>query len=198
MATMSRTRARAGMTRTERDHLTSDLRMACMRISRRVRFESQAAVAPHQFSVLVRLEDGHRTPTELAEIERVLKPGGAFCASVPRSWPERICWTFSREYHDYEGGHLRIFNARELRRDIESFGFRYYHRHWAHALHAPFWWLKCLLWESRESNVIIKLYHRLLVWDIVEQPWLTQTAEKLLNPLMGKSLVMYFRKEGPA
>ena len=134
----------------------------------------------------------------LAEIERVLKPGGAFCASVPRSWPERICWTFSREYHDYEGGYLRIFNARELRRDIESFGFRYYHRHWAHALHAPFWWLKCLLWESRESNVIIKLYHRLLVWDIVEQPWLTQTAEKLLNPLMGKSLVMYFRKEGPA
>lgn len=131
----------------------------------------------------------------LAEIERVLKPGGAFCASVPRSWPERICWTFSREYHDTEGGHLRIFNARRLRRDIESFGFHYYHRHWAHALHAPFWWLKCLLWESQDRNALIRLYHRVLVWDILEQPWLTQTIERLLNPLMGKSVVMYFHKE---
>ncbi|MEO6791584.1 MAG: MarR family transcriptional regulator [Ornithinibacter sp.] len=62
------------MTRAERDHLTSDLRMACMRISRRVRFESQAAVPPHQFSVLVRLEDGPHTPKELADIERVSAP----------------------------------------------------------------------------------------------------------------------------
>jgi DNA-binding MarR family transcriptional regulator len=62
------------MTRAEKDHLTSDLRMACMRISRRVRFESQAPVAPHQFSVLARLEDGPRTPKELADIERVSAP----------------------------------------------------------------------------------------------------------------------------
>lgn len=62
------------MTRAERDHLTADLRMACMRISRRVRFESHAAVAPHQFSVLARLEDGPRTPKELAGIERVSAP----------------------------------------------------------------------------------------------------------------------------
>ncbi len=62
------------MTRTERDHLTSDLRMACMRISRRVRFESHAEVAPHQFSVLARLEEGPRTPSDLAEIERVSAP----------------------------------------------------------------------------------------------------------------------------
>lgn len=134
----------------------------------------------------------------LAEVERVLKPGGSFCASVPRSWPEKVCWAFSREYHDYEGGHLRIFNAGALRRDIESFGFHYYHRHWAHALHAPFWWLKCLFWDTQDSNRAIQLYHKLLVWDIVDQPWLTQTIEKLLNPVMGKSVVMYFQKEAAA
>jgi len=54
--------------------VASDLRLACMRISRRVRFESTHDVAPHQFSVLVRLEVGPRTPGELAEIERVAKP----------------------------------------------------------------------------------------------------------------------------
>jgi DNA-binding MarR family transcriptional regulator len=68
------TPVRPSMTRTQRDRLTSDLRMACMRISRRVRFESTAPVAPHQFSVLVRLEEQVRTPKELAAIEKVSAP----------------------------------------------------------------------------------------------------------------------------
>ena len=54
--------------------VATDLRLACMRIRRRVRYESSHAVAPHQFSVLARLEDSPRTPGELAEIERVAKP----------------------------------------------------------------------------------------------------------------------------
>lgn len=62
------------LTRAQKDRLTSDLRMACMRISRRVRFESTAEVAPHQFSVLARLEDGPRTPKEVADIEQVSAP----------------------------------------------------------------------------------------------------------------------------
>lgn len=62
------------MTRTQKDRLTSDLRMVCMRISRRVRFESSTELAPHQFSALVRLEDGPRTPKEVAEIEQVSAP----------------------------------------------------------------------------------------------------------------------------
>lgn len=62
------------MTRSQTDRLTSDLRMACMRISRRVRFESPAPVAPHQFSVLARLEERPSTPKELACIEKVSAP----------------------------------------------------------------------------------------------------------------------------
>ena len=130
----------------------------------------------------------------LAEIERVLKPGGLFCASVPRRWPEKICWALSEGYYNTPGGHIRIFRAKELRGDIESRGFRRYHRHWAHALHAPFWWLKCLFWDKQDSNWLVHQYHRLLVWDLMEQPALTRVTEKLMNPVMGKSVVMYFRK----
>jgi len=54
--------------------MATDLRLACMRISRRVRYESSHDVAPHQFSVMCRLEEAPRTPGELAEIERVAKP----------------------------------------------------------------------------------------------------------------------------
>jgi len=45
-----------------------------MRISRRVRFESTQVVAPHQLSVMARLEDTALTPREIAEIERVSPP----------------------------------------------------------------------------------------------------------------------------
>ncbi len=134
----------------------------------------------------------------LAEIRRVLKPGGLFCASVPRRWPEKICWALSEEYHNTPGGHIRIFRADELSGDIERLGFNRYHRHWAHALHVPFWWLKCLFWNNQEQNWLVRQYHRLLVWDLMEAPALTRTTEKLMNPVMGKSVVMYFRKESVA
>ena len=55
-------------------HLANDLRLACMRISRRVRFESTQLVAPHQLSVMARLEANALTPRELASIECVSPP----------------------------------------------------------------------------------------------------------------------------
>ena len=54
--------------------LAGELRLACMRISRRVRYESTDLIAPHHFSVMCRLEESPRTPGELAEIERVSAP----------------------------------------------------------------------------------------------------------------------------
>jgi DNA-binding MarR family transcriptional regulator len=45
-----------------------------MRISRRVRFESTQLVAPHQLSVMARLEERALTPRELATIECVSPP----------------------------------------------------------------------------------------------------------------------------
>lgn len=130
----------------------------------------------------------------LQEIERVLKPGGLFCASVPRAWPEKICWWLSDEYHSNEGGHVRIFDAQSLRRDIEQHGFRHLHKHFAHALHSPFWWMKCVWWRRRDDHPLIRLYHRFLVWDLLKRPLLTRALEGALNPVMGKSVVMYFRK----
>lgn len=134
----------------------------------------------------------------LAEIARVLKPGGLFCASVPRRWPEKICWAFSDAYHQVLGGHLRIFRSSELRSEIEKAGFNHYYRHWAHALHAPFWWLKCLFWKTQDSNWLIAQYHRFLVWDLMDKPAFTRGLEKLMNPIVGKSVVMYFRKDASA
>lgn len=129
------------------------------------------------------------------EISRVLKPGGIMAISVPRYLPEKICWLLSDEYHAQEGGHIRIFNAPKLQRSIENCGLIHFRRHWAHALHVPYWWLKCLLWrEEGEDAWIVRTYHKLLVWDLMKQPRTTRWLERILDPIMGKSVVMYFVK----
>jgi len=131
----------------------------------------------------------------IKEIDRVLKPGGILAISVPRFMPEKICWLLSEEYHSQEGGHIRIFNAPRLRRSVEKYGLIYFKRHWAHALHVPYWWLKCLFWkEEGEDAWIVRTYHRFLVWDLMKQPRITRWLERALDPIMGKSVVMYFVK----
>ena len=135
-------------------------------------------------------EDGRA----IAELVRVLKPGGTLAVTVPRWLPERVCWALSDEYHANEGGHIRIYRADELRGKVLAHGLRPTHTHHAHALHSPFWWLKCLVGPSNSDHPAVKAYHRLLVWDMVSQPWLTRTAESLLNPLIGKSVALYFQK----
>ena len=71
--------------------LAGELRLACMRISRRVRYESTDTIAPHHFSVMCRLEEGARTPGELADIERVSAPSmtRTVAGLVERGWVER-------------------------------------------------------------------------------------------------------------
>jgi SAM-dependent methyltransferase len=131
--------------------------------------------------------------TAMAEIFRVLKPGGRVAVTVPRYGPERICWALSDEYHANEGGHIRIYKASVVRTRLASVGLVPGESHHAHALHAPFWWLKCAVGVQRDSAAV-RAYHRLLVWDLTKRPWLTRTAERVLDPLFGKSLVVYADK----
>lgn len=140
------------------------------------------------------LEHVHAYQSMLREIKRLLKPNGHLCISVPRTWPEKICWGLSHEYHEVEGGHIRIFNASKLKQEINALGLRCYKRHWAHALHSPYWWLKCLFWNSSKDNLLIRGYHKILVWDLMKRPKITALLEKILNPILGKSVVMYFVK----
>ncbi len=131
--------------------------------------------------------------TAMAEIARVLKPGGTVAVTVPRYGPERICWALSDAYHANEGGHIRIYQGDVLRDRLSAAGLVPGTQHHAHALHAPFWWLKCAVGVDRDAAAV-RAYHRLLVWDLTERPWPTRLAERLLDPVLGKSLVVYAEK----
>ena len=73
-------------------------------------------------------------------------------------------------------------------------GLRPVASHHAHALHSPYWWLRCWVGPRRDDHPAVRAYHRLLVWDIMRAPRLTRVTERVLNPLLGKSLVVYLEK----
>lgn len=130
----------------------------------------------------------------IAELVRVLRPGGTMAVSVPRWWPEKICWALSDQYHEVEGGHVRIYTDDELIGKLTRAGLVLDKKAHAHALHSAYWWIKCAVGVDNAEHFLVRNYHRLLVWDIMEQPWLTRTAEKLLNPVVGKSMILYLTK----
>jgi hypothetical protein len=77
---------------------------------------------------------------------------------------------------------------------LRAAGLRPGAAHHAHALHSPYWWLKCAVGVSNDGHPAVRAYHRLLVWDIVRAPAVTRTIDRLANPLIGKSLVVYAMK----
>ncbi len=140
------------------------------------------------------LEHVPRDGRAIAELARILKPGGVAAVTVPRWLPEKICWALSDAYHEVEGGHVRIYRADELAEKLTAAGLQVRGRDHAHALHSPYWWLKCAVGVENNDNPLAKAYHQVLVWDMMKAPWLTRTAEKVLNPVVGKSVVFYLEK----
>jgi ubiquinone/menaquinone biosynthesis C-methylase UbiE len=134
----------------------------------------------------------------LAEIARVLRPGGTVAVTVPAWLPERICWALSSEYHEVPGGHVRIFTRAELTAKLAAAGLTPTGGHRAHGLHSAYWWLKCAVGVHDDAHPAVRAYHRLLVWDIMRKPALTRVSEAALNPVIGKSLVLYARKRETA
>ncbi len=130
----------------------------------------------------------------IAELVRVLKPGKNMVVSVPRFLPERICWALSSDYHNEPGGHIRIYTKRELLSLLEDAGTQCWRVRYKHALHAPYWWLKCIVGHKNEASRCVNLYKKFLEWDIMKHPPLTRILDKMLNPLMAKSIVFYLRK----
>jgi len=115
---------------------------------------------------------------------------------VPTWFPEKVCWALSEEYHApfVPGGHIRIFTESALRSALRAGGFTPGAAHHAHALHSPYWWLKCAVGPTNDTHPAVRAYHRLLVWDISSAPKATRWTEKVLNPVLGKSLVVYAKK----
>jgi SAM-dependent methyltransferase len=133
----------------------------------------------------------------IGELARVLRAGGTMAVTVPRWWPELLTWAISDDYHNVAGGHIRIYRRSALIGRLRDAGLHCYGWHHAHALHSAYWWLRSAVGVHNDDHPLVRAYHRLLVWDITAHTPLTRVPEALLNPVVGKSLVVYVRKPHP-
>ena len=160
----------------------------------------QLPFADAEFDRVVAAEVLEHIPADIQAIDelvRVLRPGGTMAVSVPRWFPEVMYWQLSEDYHNTPGGHIRIYTDKELVTKVDRQpGWQYVGKDYAHGLHSPYWWIKCAVGVRNDDHPLAKAYHRLLVWEIMKQPKALQLAGKVLDPLIGKSLVLYFRKPG--
>ncbi|MDZ7679970.1 MAG: methyltransferase domain-containing protein [Acidimicrobiales bacterium] len=143
--------------------------------------------------VLEHLPDDAAAVRELA---RVLRPGGTIAVTIPAWLSETVCWKLSEEYHApiTEGGHLRVYTEAHMRDLMRAAGLSPRGSHLAHGLHTPYWWLKCLVGPTNDTNPLVAAYHRLLVWDITDQPTVTRMLDRALSPIVGKSIAIYATK----
>ncbi|MCH1866720.1 methyltransferase domain-containing protein [Nocardioides sp. CFH 31398] len=150
-----------------------------------------------EFDRVVAAEVLEHIPDDLgaiSELARVLRPGGTMAVTVPRWLPEAVCWALSTEYHSNPGGHIRIYTDAELETKLRGAGLELVGKDHVHGLHTPYWWIKCAVGVRKERHPLVRAYHQVLVWDIMKRPLATRLAERVLDPLVGKSLVLYLRK----
>ena len=153
--------------------------------------------ADGEFDRVVAAEVLEHIPADIQAIDelvRVLRPGGTLAVSVPRWFPEIVCWKLSEDYHNTPGGHIRIYSDKELISKLRNAGLEFDGKDYAHGLHTPYWWIKCAVGVRNDDHPLARAYHRLLVWEIMKNPRALQVAGKVLDPVIGKSMVLYFRK----
>ena len=138
------------------------------------------------------MEHIHEDDKAAEEFFRVLRPGGDIAVTVPTPFTERIYGGLSERYFNTPGGHIRIYQPKELGDVLRAAGFRITGMSFAHAFHSLYWVLRCLCGLDNDQAAIPKLYHRFLhkvVLDPILMKW-----EKSCNRIFPKSIVIYAQK----
>ncbi len=130
----------------------------------------------------------------ISELVRVLKPGGRMAVTVPTRFPERVNWALDWHYNDTPGGHIRIYRQHDLEEKLAGAGLWLRGSHHAHGLHSPYWWIRCAGGVNDPGRFLARKYHDVLVYQLTTNPKWLATLDRALNPVMGKSLIIYTQK----
>lgn len=132
--------------------------------------------------------------TAIRELARVLAPGGRIAVTVPSRFPEQVNWLLDSDYHDTPGGHVRIYGKDQLSGRLRGAGLVVRGSRRVHGLHSPYWWIRCAGGVDNDDRWLARRYHDVLVRQIMEDPPMLRRIDDVINPWLGKSLVLYAEK----
>ena len=132
-------------------------------------------------------------------------PSSCACCGPAAAWrspcrpagPSACAGRSTTDYHDTPGGHVRIYRQHELEQKLEAAGLWLRGSHHAHGLHSPYWWLKCAVGarQHRRAGRCASTTTSSCSRSPTSPTWLA-TLDRVLNPVIGKSLVVYTQKVG--
>ena len=134
-----------------------------------------------------------RTSARCAEVSRVLRAGGVLAVSVPRDRARGgVLGAVARATATRPGGHVRIYlrssHCAACSRAAATTSSRATSRT---RCTRPTGGSSAPGGVDRDRPGRSQLYHRLLVWDLMQRPLAHTALEGLLNPVIGKSVVFY-------
>jgi SAM-dependent methyltransferase len=135
------------------------------------------------------MEHVHDYGAALAELVRVLRPGGTIGVTIPTAITEWFYLAATRRYFESPGGHIRVFRPRELALALARAGVRVDGVGFAHALHSPYWGVRAVLGLDDESPGPTRALRRFLIGAAVSRVW--TRVEHVLDWVFPKSLVLY-------
>ncbi len=74
-----------------------------------------------------------------------------------------------------------FIRRKNFRKMLDRQGIKCWKINYKHALHAPYWWLKCLVGLKNESNVFVRYYRKFLEWDIMSKPQCGADSGRILE-----------------
>ena len=109
--------------------------------------------------------------------------------AIPTAITEWFYWIATRRYFESPGGHIRVFQPRELALALARAGVRVDGVGFAHALHSPYWGVRALLGLDDETPGPTRALRRFLIHAAVSRVW--TRVEHGLDWVFPKSLVLY-------
>ena len=129
------------------------------------------------------------------ELARVTKPGGRVAVTIPTRTSEQLYLRLGDEYFESPGGHIRIFNPRDLASGLAEAGLATRSAGFAHGFHTLYWVLRSVMHlPDADESALVRGYRQFLILATASR-WMDR-LESWLNYVCPKSVILYAEKPG--